>query len=396
MGALISAVVLNYNAGVDALRRCLGSLRAQTYPELEIVLVDNGSVPGPLQAVAAEYPEARIVPLGRNLGFAGGVNQGIAVARGDLVLILNYDVELEGACVHALAKALEADDGLAGVAPKTVFMHDRHLIDSVGNLIDPFGAAYNMGIGQLDIGQYDVGEPVFGACFSAALCRRAAFDTAEVGPLDEGYFMYYEDVDWCYRANLLGWRFRTAPEGLVAHVHSDSVRRLAYADKYYLIERNLLRTVCKNFEAARALTVLRDRTLGHLAKALRRDPFWRAGLRAVVGAWACLPQDLRARAQVQRRRRVPDPEIFRHSFGEAPYFDPARYAPIASLETLEAMYRRRAVITGDRRSGEIAAAVTHLRTSKLRFNPEGRARRLAELLREEPPRVRDFAAKIDS
>jgi len=395
MDSLITAVVVNHNAAPATLERCLGSLRAQTYPSLEVVLVDNASDPTTLAWVAARYPEVRVLRLGRNRGFAAGVNRGIEAAQGELVLPLNFDVELDPGCVGELAKVLGQDDGLAGVAPKTVFMHDRRLIDSVGNLVDRFGAAFNMGIGQLDIGQYDLGEPVFGLCFAAALCRKAAFAESAVGSLDESYFLYYEDVDWCYRANLLGWRFRTAPQAVVAHVHSAAARKLDYRVKYYLIQRNLLRTVVKNFEGPRVVAVLRRRALDHLANAIHRAPFWRHGLGAVVGCARWLGRDWRARARLQRRRRLADTAIFAHSTGERPHFDPVRYAPLRRLETLEAMYRRRWLVAGGARDGEIATALGRLRESKLKLEPEVRARFEQELLGGEPACVREFFRQVE-
>jgi GT2 family glycosyltransferase len=395
MDPLITAVVLNYNAPPEMLSRCLASLRAQTYGAFETVVVDNGSGEGSLDAAERTYPEVRVLRLGKNFGFAGGMNRGIAAAKGELILLLNFDVELDPGCAAELAKVIAQDEHLAGVAPKTVFVHDRHVIDNVGALINPSGAAYNMGIGQLDIGQYDVSEPVFGACFAAALFRKTAFSPSAVGPLDESFFMYYEDVDWCFRANMLGWRFRTAPRAVVAHVHSASVRHLDYSFKYYLIERNLLRTVLKNFESRRAMRVVARRTLTHLAKALLRRPYWTTGLQVVSRFWGELPRYWKVRNELQRRRVVPDREIFQHSFGEVPFFDPVRYTPFYRLDTLEAMYRRRFVVTGDRRTGEIAAYLRTLRDSKLRFDQEFRSRLVGELLRDEPSFVLDFLARIE-
>ncbi len=395
MEPLITAVVLNYNAEPEMLQRCLSSLRGQAYRNLEILLVDNGSEPGPLEVVAGAFPDVPILRLGKNFGFAGGMNRGIAAGRGEFVLLLNFDVELEPNCVGELLKVIRRDELIAGVAPKTVFMHDPHLIDNVGTLINAAGAAYNMGIGQLDIGQYDVSEPVFGTCFAAALFRKSAFRDEAVGPLDESYFMYYEDVDWCYRANMLGWRFRTAPTALVAHVHSASVRHLDYSFKYYLIERNLLRTVVKNFEARRAARIVVRRTLAHLVKALRRRPYSLTGLRVVMRSWAEMPRYWRTRLQLQRRRCIPDADIFKYALGEVPHFDPVRYAPIYTLETLAAMYRRRFVTRGDRRSGEIAVYLQTLLGSKLRFDGEIRSRLVRDLLRDEPPFVLDFLSKVE-
>ena len=124
----VSAVVVNYNAEPAVLARCLASLRGQTYSRLEVLVVDNGSPPGRVDAVLAAFPDARLLRLEENFGFAGGVNRGVAAAHGELVMVLNFDVELAPDCVERLAAAMRDDECLAGVAPKTVFMHDRHLI----------------------------------------------------------------------------------------------------------------------------------------------------------------------------------------------------------------------------------------------------------------------------
>ena len=388
---LVTALVVHYEAEPALLARCLASLRAQVYPELEVLIVDNASPGRSMEALDAP-PHLSVLRLERNLGFAGGVNRGVAAARGDLVLVLNVDVELEADCVAELVTAMAGDDELAGVVPKTVFMHDRHLIDNVGTRIDDDAVAYNVGIGQLDIGQYDASEPVFGACFAAALLRRSAFEAEAVGPLDERYFMYYEDVDWCYRANLLGWRFRTAPKAVVAHVHSASVRHLDYSFKRYLLERNLLRTVVKNLEVPRATRIVARRSAAALVRAAVLRPYWQAGLRAIVDFWRDLPRDRAARAAVQRRRRIPDGAILALSAGETANFDPVQLAPRYTLDTLEAMYRRRFRITGDTRAGEIAESLRACRRAR---RSRGRVdTRVRELLRDEPSFVLDFAAKV--
>jgi GT2 family glycosyltransferase len=386
---LISAVIVTYNAAPALLTRCLDSLRAQTYPRLEILVVDNGSRPESLHGLCSTSRDLRLVRLDRNIGFAGGVNRGIEAAGGDFVLVSNFDVELEADCVRRLAAMIATDERLAGVAPKTVFMHDRHLIDNVGTRIDGRAVGYHVGVGQLDIGQYDVSEPVFGACFATALLRRSAFAPDAVGPLDERYFMYYEDVDWCYRANLLGWRFRTAPTAVVAHVHSASVRHLDYAFKHYLLERNVLRTIVKNVETARMARLLVRRSLAHLVRAAGRRPYWRGGLRALADFARDIRCDWRARSMLQRRRCVRDEALVALSPDETIHFDPVRLEPRYTLDALESMYRRRYRVTGDARAAEIAASLRACRGA-------GASPRATELLRDEPPFVLEFVARVGS
>src|SRR5437868_4579166 len=110
MPSAVSALVLNYNASVDALRRCVGAIDASTYDGLvEIVIAENGSTENRNAAatVAAEIDRARLVDLGRNWGFAAGINRGIAECRSDWVLILNNDTEIDAHALSALAATLD-------------------------------------------------------------------------------------------------------------------------------------------------------------------------------------------------------------------------------------------------------------------------------------------------
>lgn len=395
MDPLITAVVLHYNADPGMLGRCLASLRAQTYPHLDLLLVDNGSVDGSLDPVAAAYPEVRILRLGRNLGFSGGMNRGVEAATGDFVLLLNFDVELSPDCVAELLKVIARDERIVAVAPKTLFLHDPHVIDNVGTLLQPGGAAFNQGIGQLDIGQYDVSERVFGVCFAAALFRRSAFADEAVGSLDDSFFMYFEDVDWCFRANMLGYQCYTAPTAVVRHVHSASVRHLDYSFKYHLIERNLLRTVIKNFARRSAARVVARRTLHHARSVIRRRGYWRTSARVLVDCLVDLVRLIQVRRALQRRRRVPDSEIFKYSFGEESYYNPVTYTPLYVLDTLEAMYRRKFLVHGDARSEEIFRYLRELKQSKLRFEADLRLGKVAALLEGEPAYVREFLARVE-
>lgn len=395
MDPVITAIVLNYNADAAMLGRCLASLRAQTYPHLEVLLVDNGSVGGALDSVAAAYPEVRILRLGRNLGFSGGMNRGIEASSGELVVLLNFDVELAPECVGELLKVIGRDERIVAVAPKTVFMHDPNLIDNVGTLMQPMGAAFNQGIGQLDIGQYDISERVFGVCFAAALFRRSAFTEDAVGRLDESYFMYFEDVDWCFRANLLGYQCYTAPRAVVRHVHSASVRHLDYSFKYRLIERNLLRTVVKNFAWRPAAKVVLRRNLHHVKTVLRRRAYWRTSVRILAGFLVDVVRLIPVRRALQRRRTVPDAEIFKFSFGEESYYNPVTYTPLYHLDTLEAMYRRKFLVHGDTKSGEIFRYLRELKYSKLRFEADIRMGKVGALLDGEPSCVQEFLASVE-
>lgn len=387
----VTAVVLNYGASIEVLRRCVASLRDQTYP-VEILLVDNPAAGGreALEALEREFPQIRVLRLERNHGFAGGMNRGVAAAETEFVLLLNNDTVLEPDAV-AQMRAVEMGDDVVGVAPKILYESSPHVIDAIGNLIDPQGNAFNMGIGQLDIGQYDRVERTFGACFAAALLKKKSFEEGNVGPLDERYFMYYEDVDWCFRAGVLGFKFLTAPRAVVRHTHSLSTREFPYGFKYRLIMRNLLRTVIKDFEFGRAWRLGLRRWLG-LARNAIRGPYRLQCLKVVIDSVVWLPVYLRERRRVQGRRRAPDGELIDLSHGEKPYFDPVRYAPYKQLELLEAMYRRLFLLTGEERHLLIAETAAALSLSRLRFDADFVRQRLEPLIASEPVVIKEFVA----
>jgi GT2 family glycosyltransferase len=395
----ISVLVLNYNASTDALKRCVASVEASDCPDLlEVVIAENGSTEhhDAPEAVAAEFPRTRVVDLGHNWGFSGGINRGLAACKGEWVFILNNDTEVDpsaiGACAEALAR--QPDECLA-VVPKLLFLDNRVLIDAVGNGIDHLGSAFNIGIGQLDVGQFDRSERCFGPCFAAGLFRREAFDDAHVGPLDESYFMYYEDVDWNWRANLFGYHFVTAPGARVYHVHSAASRHLDYGFKYHHIERNLLATVLKNFEGRRALRIWVRRLMSH-SRNVAAGRYRKATVLVLRDAVGRLPETWRARKSVAARRVRSDAEVLRLAHGERPHFDPAHYSPQFTLENLSAMYHRKAMVTGDARWLRVPELALAIAGSRLRFEPGFIAERLLPLVADEPVYIHDFVRRIEA
>jgi len=394
-GRSVTAVLLNYNSPAETMFRCLDSLREQTHEDFRVLLVDNASSVDILGEVAERYPEVELLRLDRNYGFSGGINRGVAACDSEYVFLLNFDTVVEPECVAEMVKVAAAEPVVVGVAPKIMLSHHPHIFDSIGTALGPDAGAFNQGIGQPDIGQYDRVEPVFGSCFGATLLRRCAFREDQVGPLDESYFMYFEDFDWCYRANLLKLEFRTAPAAVVHHEHSASVKDKGYNFKYRLIERNLLRTVIKNYQRRQMVKIPLRRLRSHLLNAIAPRS-GRAGVswRIIGGFFTDFFRFLPKRWAVQRRRLVRDDDILAHSFGEEPYFSPTEYCPIYSLDTLVAAYRRLYAVSGGERALDIYKGLEALNQSKARGDRVLVEERLGRLLAGEPEHVRDFAAKI--
>jgi GT2 family glycosyltransferase len=394
----ISALILNYNASFEDLDGCISSVAASDSEELlEILIVENGSSENQdaPQRVAERYEKARVVDLGHNWGFSGGINRGVRACRGEWVMILNNDTRLdEGAIRHCADVLRKEGPEVMGVAPKLLFLRDPHVIDAIGNAVNEYGAAFNVGIGQLDVGQYDRVERCFGPCFAAALMRTDAFDLDRVGPLDESYFMYYEDVDWNWRANLFGYAFVTAPDARVYHVHSGSTRVLPFDFKYRLVERNLLSTVAKNCEGRRAAGIWKGRFGFHGRNVIRKHFRW-PSVQIMFEAMLRGADSYEKRRQVNRRRVVSDGVVFRFAQGELPHFDPRNYDPERTLSNLIAMYRRKALVTGEKRWFEVAEVANAVNMTRLRFEPGYVTSRLLPLLEGEPDFVLDFVRQIE-
>lgn len=308
--ALVTVLVLNYN-GLEHLETCLTSLRDQTYPHVEVVLVDNNSSDDSVPYVRARFPEVRVLALDRNYGFTGGNNRGLEIAQGRYVLLLNNDTEMDARCVEEMVRVMEGGDHVAAVVPKMCFFDLRQFINGIGNSVQDRDWGSDSYIGYLDLGQFDDVREVPSACFGVVLLSRAALET--VGLPDEEYFIYYDDAGWSFRARMHGWHILAAPQALVYHKFSATMGRVADF-KLRLAARNRLRYAFKNLEFANFLRFAwnygREDLFGVLGGIRGRR--W-GNVRAYLGAWSAfirsLPRLVSLRRRTQRGRKVPDRDI---------------------------------------------------------------------------------------
>lgn len=313
---LASIIIPNWN-GARHLPTCLDALRAQTYPNMETILVDNGSTDGSQELVTRHYPEVRLLALDRNLGLTGGNNAGFRAARGEILISLNNDTEADPDFVTALATAL-LDHPEAGMAASKMRLFDqRDLLHSAGDGYAVNGIPFNRGVWQRDEGQFDEPGWIFGGCGGAVAYRRAMLD--DVGPFgsalgmpfDESFFMYCEDVDLNWRSQLAGWKCWYAPQAVVYHKLS-ATGGGSIASFY--TGRNTLWVIAKNYPGS----LLRE----HWSKVLlaqwhvSRDAVraWRgeaarARLRGQIGGLLGWPRMLKKRRAIQAARQVSDEYI---------------------------------------------------------------------------------------
>ena len=210
----LSIVIPNWN-GRHFLGTCLDSLRAQTCPDIEVIVVDNASADGSPDYIRARYPEVVLIELARNRGFTGACNTGMDAARGAFVALLNNDTELAPNWAEEIVKAFEqhADVGMA--ASKMLLFDRRDTFHTAGDFFTTDGCAGNRGVWEKDEGQYDRADYVFAACGGSSVYRKAMLD--QIGLLDDDYFFLLEDIDLAWRAQLAGWKALYVPSAVVYH-----------------------------------------------------------------------------------------------------------------------------------------------------------------------------------
>jgi len=363
----VSVVIVNYNSSYQVLNECLQSLTKQTHKEIEIIIFDNNSSNKEmLRDIKVLFPHIDIIYSGRNLGLGEGLNRAIEQATSKLILISNFDVVYNIDAVEQMVSLINnLDSSYIGVAPKVKFYFQRDFIENVGISIDENFYAGNYGRGQLDLSQYNKQEDIFGTSFVSCMIRKKAFLKNRVGPIDPSFFLFYEDVDFCYRANLHGYRFRSCPQAILYHRYSCSFRDEATAFQriYYHQKLNIMKTAFKNAEEHNMKRILknelgiqkqnlRDANLKHIARRIASDS--RKSSRHLK----------RQRHFIQFSRQLFDSDIIKYSRGEKDYFDIVRNEPEYSIRNLLYSYRRLFALLGNEKYEGIVNYLTTLESTK--------------------------------
>jgi GT2 family glycosyltransferase len=300
---LFSVVIPNWN-GAHHLPTCLDALRAQTYSNLEVIVVDNASQDNSRQLLADRYPEVRLIALPKNRGFTGACNAGIQAACGEYIALLNNDTEVDPGWATAVVDAFARHPEAGLVASKMLMFDERNRFHTAGDLYRVDGRLVNRGVWELDQGQYDREDYVFSACGGSSAYRRHMLD--EIGLLDDDFFFSCEDMDLAWRAQLAGYRCVYTPDAVVYH-HLASTGGGVTAS--FHDGRNTIWILVKDYPAAlwrkHGLKILRAQ-LGLAWQALRvwRGAAARARLRGMVAGLAGIPRMLRKRRGIQRSRCV--------------------------------------------------------------------------------------------
>jgi GT2 family glycosyltransferase len=248
----VSIVILNWN-GRNFLQQFLPSVLATTYRNREVVVLDNASTDDSVRYLQEQWPTVRIIQNKHNYGFAQGYNEGLKQIQADYYILLNSDVEVSPTWLDAMVNLLESDASIAACQPKILQYYNKGLFEYAGaggGWLDHYGYPFARGrifdVCEKDEGQYDTAAPIFWASGAALFVRANVYHT--LGGLDEYFFAHQEEIDFCWRVQLAGYKVYACPQSVVYHVGGGTLPK-GNARKVFLNFRNNLVMMAKNLPA---------------------------------------------------------------------------------------------------------------------------------------------------
>lgn len=228
----ITVCIVHWNTP-DDLRTCLDALLSSTSAaNLELVVIDNASLPDAIDAISHDYPSITLVKNITNVGYAAGCNQAARIAKGEMLLFLNPDARVEPAAVATLVMSIKTHPMTLG-APRLVWP-DGRTQQAVTGVPDPLATFLEMSMlsrmsPSLDRWKqrwfdYEQDQLAVQPMASCWLVPRVAWDA--IGEMDEAFPLYFNDVDWALRASQAGWQFRYIPSAVVVHDHGGTTRSI--------------------------------------------------------------------------------------------------------------------------------------------------------------------------
>jgi hypothetical protein len=235
----VSVIIVNYN-GNGLLRSCLQALERQSLGDFEVVIVDNASSDSSLYEIkkflkgTSLASRVKVIPVGRNLGFAGGNIEGLKYAEGEYIALLNNDTEPDERWLGEVVEAMDSSPKI-GICASKMIVHGTDIIDSAGSTFSTALKGFGAGEKQKNFLNNER-RYVFGACAGAALYRRKMIE--EIGFLDEDFFLIHEDIDLSFRAQLNGWKVLYVPAAIVYHRVRSSIGHMSDMAVYYTLRNS--------------------------------------------------------------------------------------------------------------------------------------------------------------
>ncbi len=307
----VSVIIVTWNSE-PFLRRCLTALSAQTQAGVALIHVDNDSADDSGRVVRDLAPDTRHVLNDSNRGFSAAVNQGVRLARGEFVLLLNPDAFLEAGYIEQLVRALSDAGPTFGMATGKLLQAESGLVDSKGIRMTRSGRHFDIEQGMPDRRAEDTAE-VFGVSGAAALYRTSFIRDVTIGGefLDEDFFTFREDADVAWRGRLFGWRALYVPDAVARHVRTVTPARRAglsqVTNMHGVKNRFLLRLKNEGlYLALRNAPFELGRDLVALIATLTIE---RSSLPALTWLWKNRQRIMEKRRAIQSRRNVSDRQL---------------------------------------------------------------------------------------
>lgn len=236
---LVSIITINFNHS-DVTAECLESLKQISYNNYEIIVVDNASPNEDSSWLEQKYPYIKYIKSKENLGFAGGNNLGIQQCKGDYILLLNNDTEVEPGFLEPLVHKCEQDPTVGAVSPKIRYHHTPNMLQYAGFTPIHHLTIRNHAVGfnQIDNGQFEQDSETFYAHGAAMLVPRKVIEG--VGMMADIFFLYYEELDWGHRIRQSGKKIFYIHNSLVYHKESISTGFFSPLQVYYLNRSRIL------------------------------------------------------------------------------------------------------------------------------------------------------------
>ncbi len=236
---LVSIITINYDHP-EVTICLLASLRLVTYPNIEIIVVDNASPTDDPSILQQSYPEIIFIQSVTNLGFAGGNNLGVRQSKGKYILFINNDTEVDPFFLEPLVAKFESNPEIGAVSPKIKFFDHPDTIQFCGQapMNNYTMRSYGIGYGVVDNGQFEVDTQTHFVHGAAMMIPTAVIN--KVGLMPECYFLYYEELDWCASIKRAGYQLWYVHNSTVLHKESISTGKMSAFKTYYMNRARLL------------------------------------------------------------------------------------------------------------------------------------------------------------
>lgn len=311
----VSIIIANWNGG-EVFKNCLNSLSRITYPNWEVVVVDNGSSDGSDNlAKRILRRKTRVLSLNNqtNLGFVKANNQGYLASSGKYLLLLNNDTEVTAGFLNKLVGLAEKDSKIGVIQPKILIMDNPSLLDNTGSFFTRTGFLAHRGFMEKDSVKFSQTQEVFSAKGACLLIRKSLVD--KIGLFDEDFFSYFEESDFCWRIWMSGAKVVFFPQVVIYHKVGFTIKRLDVLNINYHYYKNRISSLIKNLEIRNLVPILFFHlliSLGITGIFLLKGSFKNSWMIIKAILWNILhfPLLLEKRSKIQRARRVTDKEIF--------------------------------------------------------------------------------------